>query len=110
MAVDQYYGAHALEPICHKCYASTEKLHCNEMALPREGAIVKYKNLVLKFPEKQRHLSNALMFPFRAIAFLEALACVKFGHDLFSKTQIRYVLLWLLCLVRKHKCAYVCVD
>ncbi|CAI5690713.1 phosphatidylserine synthase 1 isoform X2 [Oreochromis aureus] len=34
----------------------------------------------------------------RAIAFLEALACVKFGHDLFSKTQIRYVLLWLLCL------------
>ncbi|KAG7237789.1 hypothetical protein INR49_031802 [Caranx melampygus] len=35
---------------------------------------------------------------FGAIAFLEALACVKFGHDLFSKTQIRYVLLWLLCL------------
>ncbi|XP_041665750.1 phosphatidylserine synthase 1 isoform X2 [Cheilinus undulatus] len=34
----------------------------------------------------------------RAIAFLEALACVKFGHDLFSKTQIRSVLLWLLCL------------
>lgn len=38
------------------------------------------------------------MFPLRAIAFLEALACVKFGHDLFSKTQIRSVLLWLLCL------------
>uniref|UniRef100_A0A8C4HL25 Phosphatidylserine synthase n=1 Tax=Dicentrarchus labrax TaxID=13489 RepID=A0A8C4HL25_DICLA len=35
---------------------------------------------------------------FGAIAFLEALACVKFGHDLFSKTQIRYVFLWLLCL------------
>lgn len=38
-------------------------------------------------------------FHFRAIAFLEALVCVKFGHDLFSKTQIRSVLLWLLCLV-----------
>ncbi|XP_039978516.1 phosphatidylserine synthase 1 isoform X2 [Xiphias gladius] len=35
---------------------------------------------------------------FGAIAFLEALVCVKFGHDLFSKTQIRFVLLWLLCL------------
>ncbi|KAA8585844.1 hypothetical protein FQN60_007413 [Etheostoma spectabile] len=35
---------------------------------------------------------------FGAIAFLEALVCVKFGHDLFSKTQIRSVLLWLLCL------------
>lgn len=39
---------------------------------------------------------------FRAIAFLEALACVKFGQDLFSKTQILYVILWLLCVVRKH--------
>lgn len=38
--------------------------------------------------------------PFRAIAFLEALACIKFGQDLFSKTQILYVILWLLCLVR----------
>ncbi|MEQ2166676.1 Phosphatidylserine synthase 2, partial [Goodea atripinnis] len=35
---------------------------------------------------------------FGAIAFLEALACVKFGLDLFSKTQIWYVVLWLLCL------------
>lgn len=35
---------------------------------------------------------------FGAIAFLEALACVKFGLDLFSKTQIRHVVLWLLCL------------
>lgn len=35
---------------------------------------------------------------FGAIAFLEALACVKFGHDLFSKTQVLYVVLWLLCL------------
>ncbi|KAF7692070.1 phosphatidylserine synthase 1 [Silurus meridionalis] len=35
---------------------------------------------------------------FGAIAFLEALACVKFGQDLFSKTQILYVLLWLLCV------------
>lgn len=34
----------------------------------------------------------------RAIAFLEALACIKFGQDLFSKTQILYVILWLLCL------------
>ncbi|XP_047239445.1 phosphatidylserine synthase 1 isoform X2 [Girardinichthys multiradiatus] len=35
---------------------------------------------------------------FGAIAFLEALACVKFGLDLFSKTQIWHVVLWLLCL------------
>lgn len=44
-----------------------------------------------------------LVFSFlihRAIAFLEALACIKFGQDLFSKTQILYVILWLLCLVR----------
>ncbi|KAI4898839.1 hypothetical protein NFI96_024188 [Prochilodus magdalenae] len=34
----------------------------------------------------------------RAIAFLEALACIKFGQDLFSKTQILYVILWLLCV------------
>lgn len=39
-------------------------------------------------------------FIHRAIAFLEALACIKFGQDLFSKTQILYVILWLLCLVR----------
>ncbi|XP_073703016.1 phosphatidylserine synthase 1-like [Garra rufa] len=35
---------------------------------------------------------------FGAIAFLEALACIKFGQDLFSKTQVLYVILWLLCL------------
>uniref|UniRef100_A0A9J8CEA7 Phosphatidylserine synthase n=1 Tax=Cyprinus carpio carpio TaxID=630221 RepID=A0A9J8CEA7_CYPCA len=35
---------------------------------------------------------------FGAIAFLEALACIKFGQDLFSKTQALYVVLWLLCL------------
>ncbi|XP_054462244.1 phosphatidylserine synthase 1 [Anoplopoma fimbria] len=35
---------------------------------------------------------------FGAIIFLEALVCVKFSPDLFSKTQILYVLLWLLCL------------
>ena len=35
-----------------------------------------------------------------AIAFLEALACIKFGQDLFSKTQVLYVILWLLCVVR----------
>ncbi|XP_059412216.1 phosphatidylserine synthase 1 isoform X2 [Carassius carassius] len=35
---------------------------------------------------------------FGAIAFLEALACIKFGQDLFSKTQVLYVVLWLLCL------------
>lgn len=39
---------------------------------------------------------------FRAIAFLEALVCVKFGQDLFSKTQILYVILWLLCVVREN--------
>lgn len=42
-----------------------------------------------------------LLLIHRAIAFLEALACIKFGQDLFSKTQILYVILWLLCLVRK---------
>ncbi len=35
----------------------------------------------------------------RAIAFLEALACIKFGQDLFSKMQILYVIVWLVCLV-----------
>ncbi|XP_046875834.1 phosphatidylserine synthase 1-like isoform X1 [Hypomesus transpacificus] len=35
---------------------------------------------------------------FGAIAFLEAVACVKFGQDLFSKTQVRSVVLWLLCV------------
>ena len=49
------------------------------------------------------------IFLLRAIAFLEALACVKFGQDLFSKTQIRSVLLWLLCLVRKDVFVCVCV-
>uniref|UniRef100_A0AAZ3P4A0 Phosphatidylserine synthase n=1 Tax=Oncorhynchus tshawytscha TaxID=74940 RepID=A0AAZ3P4A0_ONCTS len=35
-----------------------------------------------------------------AIAFLEALACIKFGQDVFSKTQGRSVFQWLLCVVR----------
>ncbi|KAK5855086.1 hypothetical protein PBY51_005222 [Eleginops maclovinus] len=35
---------------------------------------------------------------FIAISLLEALVCVKFGNDLFSKTQVRYVFLWLLIL------------
>ncbi|MCJ8746375.1 hypothetical protein PDJAM_G00140990 [Pangasius djambal] len=35
---------------------------------------------------------------FGAIAFLEALACIKFGQDLFSKTQVMYVVLWLVCV------------
>ncbi|XP_056335422.1 phosphatidylserine synthase 1 isoform X2 [Danio aesculapii] len=35
---------------------------------------------------------------FGAIAFLEALACIKFGLDLFSNTQVLYVVFWLLCL------------
>lgn len=82
--------------------------HCNEILLPREGAIVKYNGLCLKFHEQQSNpLNRVLMFPLRAIAFLEALACVKFGHDLFSKTQIRYVLLWLLCLVSVCLCVWV---
>lgn len=44
---------------------------------------------------------------FRAIAFLEALACIKFGQDLFSKTQILYVILWLVCLVRLKSHAFL---
>ncbi|KAJ7996496.1 hypothetical protein DPEC_G00237660 [Dallia pectoralis] len=35
----------------------------------------------------------------RAISFLEALACVKFGQDVFSKTQARSAFLWLLCVL-----------
>lgn len=35
----------------------------------------------------------------RVIGFLEAIVCIKFGQDLFSKTQILYVVLWLLCVV-----------
>ncbi|XP_070248269.1 phosphatidylserine synthase 1 isoform X4 [Myotis yumanensis] len=35
---------------------------------------------------------------FGVIAFLEAIVCIKFGQDLFSKTQILYVVLWLLCV------------
>ncbi|CAL8371939.1 unnamed protein product [Boreogadus saida] len=35
---------------------------------------------------------------FGALSFLEALACVKFGLDLFCKTCIQFVLLWLFCL------------
>uniref|UniRef100_A0A8W4FKA3 Phosphatidylserine synthase n=1 Tax=Sus scrofa TaxID=9823 RepID=A0A8W4FKA3_PIG len=34
----------------------------------------------------------------RVIGFLEAIVCIKFGQDLFSKTQILYVVLWLLCV------------
>ncbi|GAB1299285.1 Phosphatidylserine synthase 1 [Apodemus speciosus] len=33
------------------------------------------------------------------IGFLEAIVCIKFGQDLFSKTQILYVVLWLLCVI-----------
>ncbi|XP_019482623.1 PREDICTED: phosphatidylserine synthase 1 isoform X1 [Hipposideros armiger] len=35
---------------------------------------------------------------FGVIGFLEAIVCIKFGQDLFSKTQILYVILWLLCV------------
>ncbi|KAL0598843.1 Phosphatidylserine synthase 1 [Plecturocebus cupreus] len=35
---------------------------------------------------------------FGVIGFLEAIVCIKFGQDLFSKTQILYVVLWLLCV------------
>uniref|UniRef100_A0A8C6MLF7 Phosphatidylserine synthase n=1 Tax=Nothobranchius furzeri TaxID=105023 RepID=A0A8C6MLF7_NOTFU len=44
---------------------------------------------------------------FGAIAFLEAFTCVKFGLDLFSKTQTRFILLWLLCLVRKDEFSFL---
>lgn len=44
-------------------------------------------------------LPESPQLPCRAIAFLEALVCIKFGQDLFSKTQILYVILWLLCVV-----------
>lgn len=38
----------------------------------------------------------------RVIGFLEAIVCIKFGQDLFSKTQILYVVLWLLCVVSHY--------
>uniref|UniRef100_A0A8C9UNT2 Phosphatidylserine synthase n=1 Tax=Spermophilus dauricus TaxID=99837 RepID=A0A8C9UNT2_SPEDA len=38
---------------------------------------------------------------FGVIGFLEAIVCIKFGQDLFSKTQILYVVLWLLCVVNQ---------
>ncbi|XP_063041295.1 phosphatidylserine synthase 1 [Engraulis encrasicolus] len=50
---------------------------------------------------------------FGAIAALEALACVKFGQDVFSKTQALYVVLWLICLALiTSLCLYgmVCYD
>lgn len=53
-------------------------------------------------------VSAVCVFVLRAIAFLEALACIKFGQDLFSKTQILYVILWLLCLVRPQFYAPLC--
>ncbi|XP_053302403.1 LOW QUALITY PROTEIN: phosphatidylserine synthase 1 [Pleuronectes platessa] len=47
---------------------------------------------------------------FGVISSVEALTCVKFGYDLFSKTEISYVLLWLLCLALiTLLCLYVMV-
>ncbi|RXM31640.1 Phosphatidylserine synthase 1 [Acipenser ruthenus] len=47
---------------------------------------------------------------FGAIAFLEALICIKFGQDLFSKTQVLYVILWLVCVALiTFLCLYVMV-
>ncbi|XP_061467641.1 phosphatidylserine synthase 1 [Rhineura floridana] len=44
---------------------------------------------------------------FGVIGFLEAIVCIKFGQDLFSKTQILYVVLWLLCVaVTTFLCLY----
>nr|XP_023646246.1 phosphatidylserine synthase 1-like [Paramormyrops kingsleyae] len=43
-------------------------------------------------------LPESPQLPSSAIAFLEALVCIKFGQDLFSKTQILYVIFWLLCV------------
>ncbi|XP_036193689.1 phosphatidylserine synthase 1 isoform X9 [Myotis myotis] len=43
---------------------------------------------------------------FGVIAFLEAIVCIKFGQDLFSKTQILYVVLWLLCVL-SHLCSFL---
>uniref|UniRef100_A0ACB8FEY1 Phosphatidylserine synthase 2 n=1 Tax=Sphaerodactylus townsendi TaxID=933632 RepID=A0ACB8FEY1_9SAUR len=43
----------------------------------------------------------------KVIGFLEAIVCIKFGQDLFSKTQILYVILWLICLaVTTFLCLY----
>ncbi|KAL7984167.1 hypothetical protein Chor_002737 [Crotalus horridus] len=43
----------------------------------------------------------------RVIAFLEAIVCIKFGQDLFSKTQILYVVFWFLCVaVTTFLCLY----
>lgn len=45
-----------------------------------------------------------------AIAFLEAIVCIKFGKELFSKTQVMYVFLWLVCIAFiTFACLYVMV-
>ncbi|EMP39359.1 Phosphatidylserine synthase 1 [Chelonia mydas] len=44
---------------------------------------------------------------FGVIGFLEAFVCIKFGQELFSKTQILYVVFWLLCVaVTTFLCLY----
>uniref|UniRef100_U3FBR3 Phosphatidylserine synthase n=2 Tax=Micrurus TaxID=8634 RepID=U3FBR3_MICFL len=44
---------------------------------------------------------------FGVIGFLEAIVCIKFGQDLFSKTQILYVVFWFLCVaVTTFLCLY----
>ncbi|KAG8441777.1 hypothetical protein GDO86_010814 [Hymenochirus boettgeri] len=44
---------------------------------------------------------------FGAIAFLEAIVCIKFGQDLFSKTHLLYVVLWLLSVaITTFLCLY----
>ncbi|GAB5584124.1 phosphatidylserine synthase 1 isoform X1 [Prionailurus iriomotensis] len=48
-------------------------------------------------PEPQEQFLAACV-TVRVIGFLEAIVCIKFGQDLFSKTQILYVVLWLLCV------------
>lgn len=48
---------------------------------------------------RQINIEFLVSYLLRVIGFLEAIVCIKFGQDLFSKTQILYVVFWLLCVV-----------
>ncbi|CAG0881613.1 unnamed protein product [Darwinula stevensoni] len=47
---------------------------------------------------------------FGAITLTEALICIKFGEDLFKRTELRYILLWLLIqLIISVLCVLGCI-
>lgn len=100
----------------------TWQTHSARESEPSAGCLGKQRSLLLKYSVdfmltktlsvlQKNHVADWAFqchLLHRAIAFLEALACIKFGQDLFSKTQILYVILWLLCLVRSV--SYYCKN